>query len=319
MRIFEKKLTKHQAKSTFPGSDYLRKWRIYAELSKSGIVILVLISVLSGYLIGQPSEEPLNWKRLWLTLFGVLFLASGSSALNQYQEQALDLKMPRTSRRPLPSGRLSQKEALVFIIVTLGCGLTLLVIVGSIVFWLGVCAIFSYNLLYTLWWKKHWAFAAIPGAIPGAIPILIGYAAASGTLTRPAGIYLFFILFFWQMPHFWSLALKFEKDYALAGFPTLPVVHGRQVTLHQIVLWCLAYVGLVIIGPLFLQVRWIYWTPSILLGAKILFELYRYYSDPQNSNWLRFFLWVNFSLVGFLSFAILDLWSIYIPIPGYTR
>lgn len=289
------------------------------ELSKSGIVTLVLISVLGGYLIGQPSETSLSWARMLLTLLGILFLASGSSALNQYQERDIDAQMPRTSGRPLPSGRLSPTAALSFIGVTLAAGLAILATLDFQLLVLGVAAVISYNGLYTLWWKKHWAYAAVPGAIPGALPILMGHAAASGNVFNPGGIYLFFILFFWQMPHFWALALRFQKDYEQGGFPTLPVKHGLGVTLKQIILWCLAYVGLAVIAPLFLKVGWIYLVPTLLISIKVLYELYRFVQEPesnqgtQSKRWIHFFLWVNFSLIVYLFFAALDLWSIFLP------
>src|SRR6185437_16687128 len=93
---------------------------------------------------------------------------------------------------------------------------------------LGLLAVLSYNGLYTLWWKRRWSYAAIPGAIPGALPILMGHYAAAGHLGAPAGIYLFLLLFFWQMPHFWVLALRFRADYEKGDFPTLPVTHGPE-------------------------------------------------------------------------------------------
>ena len=175
---------------------FREKWSAYKELSKSGIVALVLISVLGGYLIGQPSETTFSLSRMLLTLFGILFLASGSSALNQLQEVPSDAKMPRTSKRPLPSGRISKTGAAVFIGIFLILGLFLLAKLSMTELWLGVLAIVCYNGFYTLWWKRHWAYAAVPGAIPGALPILMGHVAVTQDLWAPGGIYLFFILFF---------------------------------------------------------------------------------------------------------------------------
>src|SRR4051812_28077740 len=111
---------------TFSSSGLGNRIAIYRELSKSGIVALVLISVLGGYLVGHRPELAFDWGRLALTLFGILFLASGSSALNQLQEQAEDALMPRTAGRPLPSGRISLLEAGAFVGVTLSLGLLLL-------------------------------------------------------------------------------------------------------------------------------------------------------------------------------------------------
>lgn len=288
--------------------------QLLRELSKSGIVALVLISVLGGYLIGQPFEVPLSLSRLTLTLFGVLLLASGSSALNQFQERHIDAEMPRTAKRPLPSGRLSPQAALVFIGTALLSGIGILAWLSPDLFYLGLIAVISYNGLYTLWWKRRWAYAAVPGAIPGALPIWMGHVAANGELWHPGGIYLFFILFYWQMPHFWVLALKFEQDYRQGGFPTLPVARGSAITVSRIVLWCLAYVALAMIAPLFLKTGYLDLGIAVVVSFKVLWELRSFVKAPdQKAAWLRFFLWINFSLIFYIAGAAVDLWSIYLP------
>jgi protoheme IX farnesyltransferase len=298
-----------------PISKTISTWiQTFRELSKSGIVALVLISVLGGYLIGQPFEVPVSWSRLFITLAGILFLASGSSALNQYQERHIDAEMPRTANRPLPSGRMTPKGVLVFVIVTIGAGLILLARIQTSVLVLGIAAVVFYNGLYTLWWKRHWAYAAVPGAIPGALPILMGHIAANGETWSPGGVYLFFILFFWQMPHFWVLALKFEKDYRQGGFPTLPVAKGSRVTVTQIVIWCVCYVVLALIAPLFLKTHWINFSVTLAVSVKLLWELSHWARSPDPAAaWLKFFLWVNFSLVLYIGAAAVDLWSVYLP------
>jgi heme o synthase len=290
-------------------SRLLGRVSLYRELAKSGIVALVLISVLGGYLVGHSPELPFDWGRLALTLFGILFLASGSSALNQVQEQHWDAIMPRTAKRPLPSGRMSRTEAITFVGVTLALGLVLLAMLGADLLAYGILAVVSYNGFYTLWWKRKWAYAAVPGAIPGALPILMGHAAASGQAFSPAGAYLFFILFFWQMPHFWVLALRFKDDYLLGGFPTLPAVRGSGITVERIVVWSLGYVGLALIAPLFLGVGRIYLALAMLVSAKLLVELWRFSESPESKRWLGFFLWVNFSLIILVGAAAIDLWS----------
>ncbi len=281
--------------------------QIYRELAKSGIVFLVLLSVLAGFVIGHSPEQPLDLTRLLLTLLAVTFLASGSSALNQLQERTQDALMPRTAGRPLPSGRLSVARARIFVISCLLLGMGLLLSLSLPLFYLGVSAVVFYNGFYTLWWKKHWAYAAVPGAIPGALPILMGYTSATGQVFAPGGIYLFSLLFFWQMPHFWSLALKYAQDYRQGGFPTLPVQYGPFVTRFQITLWCLAYVGIAALAPLFLPVGWIALILNATISLKVLFELFHFQLSTDNQQWLRFFLWINFSLIGYLAALALDL------------
>jgi protoheme IX farnesyltransferase len=296
----------------------MRKFRALQELAKSGIVTLVLISVLAGYLMGHPHEQDFSWSRMLATLGAILLLASGSSALNQIQERHLDANMKRTAKRPLPSGRLSLREAWAFVSICLVAGGVGLFALQPALGWLGLAAVISYNGLYTLWWKKNLAFAAVPGAIPGALPILMGYVAASGSVLDAGGWYLFALLFFWQMPHFWVLALKFRDDYREGGFPTLPVARGPITTVAQIVIWCLGYVALGLMAPLFFKLGPIYWITAFALSVSVLALLFSFTRAPESQSWLRFFLGINFSLILYLGAAVVDVWSIYL-IPWLTR
>ena len=156
------------------------------------------------------------------------------------------------------------------------------------------------------------AYAAVPGAIPGAIPILIGYAAATHQIFDYRGYYLFAVLFFWQMPHFWVLALKYSNDYDKGGFPTLPVARGNQVTRFQITLWCLAYAALGLLSVLFFPTGIIGLVGSLVTSSWLIFELIRFLKKPEQKTWLRFFLSINFSLILYLAVISMDLWSVFL-------
>ncbi|MBN20572.1 MAG: protoheme IX farnesyltransferase [Bdellovibrionaceae bacterium] len=299
-------------KTAIPQQNLLKTFR---EFTKGGIVSLVLISVLSGYFLGHPLEKKLDWFRFSITFIGIFFLASGSSGWNQISEAIIDAKMPRTQNRPLPSGRITPTQAKLLATTLLIIGASCLFFLSRSLFIFGLFAVLSYNFLYTLWWKPRWAHAAIPGAIPGALPILMGHLSSSGHPFDPAGWYLFFILFFWQMPHFWSLAIRFKKDYQLGNIPTLPVSQGEETTVQEIAVWSLGYIALLLIGPLFLHVGAFYMGASVLIGVKILFELKRFSTKDLEKSWLRFFLWVNFSLILILAAALIDYWGIYLWIP----
>ena len=287
------------------------------ELSKSGIVSLVLISVVAGFLLSVPLELAFSAGRMILTLAAIMLLASGSSALNQFQESIEDSKMDRTKGRPIPSGTLSPKVALAFIVLAIGGGFSVLTALNPRAGILGGLAVILYNGFYTRWWKRKWAFAAVPGAVPGALPILIGSVCADGRLDSLSGWYLFAVLFFWQMPHFWCLALKYSDDYAKGGFPTLPVVYGERATLFQITIWTFAYMALALIGPFFLQVGVFYFVVSVLMSIKITQELVLYLKKKEQKNWLRFFLWINFSLIIYLAAAVIDRWHVYL-VPRFS-
>jgi len=301
--------------------------KLWLELSKSGIVTLVVLSVLGGFLSGQALDEPFRFREGFLVLAGLLLLSSGSSALNQIQEAHIDAEMPRTSGRPIPSGRLPKLHAIRFAVLAIASGLATLAFVSPTfdltLFFMGLAALISYNGLYTLWWKRTTPWAAIPGAIPGAIPAWMGYIAArpiphSTRLSEPAGLYLFALLFFWQMPHFWSLALKYRDDYARGGFPTLPVARGDHRTRVESAIWCLGYVLIGFSAPLFLSLGPVYWFPSAVLSAWTLLSLRAFLSAHDPKAWIRFFLRINLSLIGYLAFAAIDHWHVYL-VPFFTR
>jgi protoheme IX farnesyltransferase len=290
----------------------MTKIRDLLKLTKSEIVLLEAITLAAGYFIGQPFESPVDWQRFLFTLIGVSCLALGSGALNQIQEKDEDSQMARTKTRPLPSGRISLRMAWISTFILFFSGALLLSFVSIPVLGLGVFAVISYNVLYTMWWKRKMAYAAIPGAIPGSLPILIGYIAAGNPVLDVRGLYLFGILFFWQMPHFWVLALKYSNDYDQGGFPTLPVARGNQVTRFQITLWCLAYAALGLLSVLFFQTGIIGLLGSLATSIWLLVELLRFLKHPEQKTWLRFFLSINFSLIVYLFFISFDLWSIYL-------
>lgn len=296
--------TSHSTRS--PRSRAVEQIQIILELSKSGIVSLVLISVLGGFFAGHPLNDPIHTADLFLTLFGIFGLAAGSSAINQIQEKHIDQKMKRTSLRPIPQNRLSVFWASLYAGAMLVMGGSFLYCVRPALLLIGFAAALLYNGFYTLWWKRHWAFAAIPGAIPGALPIYMGYVASSGELLSVPGAYLFAILFFWQMPHFWALALRYEEDYRQGGIPTLPVSLGAERTRLEISTWTLAYVGLAFLAPFFSDANLIYLAVSFPMSLAILWELYLFVY--RGKTWLKFFLWINFSLIVYIAAGVADHW-----------
>lgn len=284
--------------------------KLWLELGKSGIVTLVLISQGFGFWVGHVPEVPFEWRRFFFSLIGMLGVAAGSSALNQIQERSRDALMPRTAGRPLPSGRLEVGTAQVVSAVSMTLGLAALGVARPVLVPLGLAAIFLYNGLYTKWWKPRWAYAAIPGSIPGAMPIWMGFVAANGSIWHPTGLYLFGLLVFWQMPHFWSLAIRYQEDYRAGGFPTLPVTRGSELTVLQISIWTAGYLLYILLAPLLVPVSWVYWAFSIPTVAWMAFEWMRFRKDPAG-KWLRFFLAINFSLIAVLVALSLDLAEVY--------
>jgi heme o synthase len=239
----------------------------YIELTKPRITWLILMSTGIGYFFGLRGAS--NWWSflmsldpwsLFHTILGTGLIASGTAALNQWCEREADCHMRRTSRRPIPSGRLSANRALAF---WLGCNL----LSGL----LGLFTLVAYLFLYTPMKQRSWLSTTI-GAFPGAMPPVIGYAAARGAITPEAGV-LFAILFLWQFPHFYSIAWMYREDYARAGIRMLPVVEpDGKSTARQIVLYGLMLVPVSLVPNLLGMSGRLYLVGALLLGLWFLYS-----------------------------------------------
>ncbi len=209
--------------------------RDYVELTKPRITWLILGSTAIGYYFGLGSGDA-QWLVLFHTLLGTGLLASGTATLNEWYEREADAKMKRTQARPIPSGRVSPRGAVVFGIVLSALGFADLALGTNLIaaMW-GLATLATYLLLYTPL-KQRTRHATTIGAFPGAMPPLIGFAAAAGGLSAQAWV-LFAILFLWQFPHFLAIAWMYREDYGRAGIVMLPVVEpdGRS-TARQIVI-----------------------------------------------------------------------------------
>jgi protoheme IX farnesyltransferase len=195
------------------------KLRDYYTLTKPEVNLLILMTTSAGYYLG--SHGPMRFIGLINTLVGTLLVASGTATLNQWMERVYDGQMRRTATRPLPSGRMSGREAFQFgVLLSLAGGLYLAVTVNLLASMLAVSTLLSYLLIYTPL-KRKTALCTLLGAIPGAMPTLIGWAGGAGTID-PQAWFLFGILFLWQFPHFLAIALMYRHDYERAGYRMLP-------------------------------------------------------------------------------------------------
>ena len=214
--------------------------RPYIELMKPRIVILLVFTCVTSMIVAMDSFPPVDL--LALTILGGALSAGGASAINQYLDRELDAKMARTGRRPIPSGRMPAGHALIF-------GLTLVassvLVFGVFVNWLAAILALAgaiyYVIIYTLILKRNTVVNILIGGGAGAMPVLVGWAAAAGSLELQAFI-LFAIVFYWTPPHSWALAILVNKDYAAADIPMMPVARGESVTRIQILFYSIQLV-----------------------------------------------------------------------------
>ena len=199
------------------------KLKYYLELSKLKIMIPVSLTGFTGYFIFNPNLT----FNLFIVTTGILLMAIAASVLNQIQEAGLDLKMTRTQNRPIPAKKISETEAILFFLANLVAGMVLIYSAGGFRAALtGLITLVWYNGVYTTS-KRFSAFAVVPGAVTGALPPLIGWVAAGGGIWDKPIIFLEFLFFIGQIPHFWLLILKYGEEYKNAGIPSLTDILSR--------------------------------------------------------------------------------------------
>ncbi len=245
----------------------------FVSLTKPRLNFLVLITTMVGFYIG--AEEPTVLLVLH-TLVGTALVAGGASALNQVWEHDSDRLMRRTRMRPLPDRRLRVAEGLRFGLLLSAVGLVELALtVNMRAAVIAAATLVSYTLMYTPL-KRRSSLATIVGAVPGALPPVIGWAAATNTLSVEAWI-LFAIVFVWQMPHFLAIGWMFRDEYANAGIPLLPVIEpdGRS-TGRQSVIYAAALVPVSLAPVLTGMAGTLYLVGALLLGGLLLTSAARF-------------------------------------------
>ena len=259
----------------------------YAELTKPKVQSLLLLTTIATmYVAGDPS--PLL---VVLTCIGGYLSAGGAGAVNHFLDRDIDALMARTASRPIPAGRISPHAALTF-----GCLLAALSLlelslaVNPLAAGLSFAGFLGYVFVYTIWLKRRTPQNIVIGGAAGAVPPLVGWAAATGSLSGTAVI-LFFIVFFWTPAHFWSLSLLAQRDYARAGVPMLPVVRGEQETRRQILLYAVLLYAVTQLPFCAGRFGAIYLAGSLALGLTFVAGAVRLYRRADRRAALQLYLY----------------------------
>lgn len=263
----------------------------YLKLGKITISIPVALTGFLGYFLYHPLPD-LN---AVYTIFGILLLSMGSSAINQIQERHTDARMKRTAGRPIPAGIITLPNAILFSVLCALAGTTLLMLTGfPIAAGIGVFTLLWYNLVYTPL-KRITAFAVLPGALIGALPPLIGWTAAGGNPWDMQIITVGFLLFVGQMPHYWLLLLKIGNEFHKAGMPVITSLFEPRQIRNLSFIWIAATGAIVMMLPVtpIIQNRII---SIVLIVAAILFlhRMFRLtYRGELMNHWKKAFITVN--------------------------
>ena len=249
--------------------------RAYSELMKLKIVTLLVFTTVTAMVVAANGVPELGL--LLPTILGGVLAAGGSSAMNQYIDREMDTRMQRTARRPIPSGRISPINALVFGLALVAWSVLVL---GLWVNWLAAGLAFLgaiyYVVLYTLILKRNTVVNIVIGGGAGAIPTLVGWAAVTNTVPLEAFI-LFAIVFYWTPPHSWALAILVNRDYAEANVPMMPVARGLDVTRNQILMYSIQLFvitlipGITLLVPGVDMLGWLYLVSAFVLGLGMIY------------------------------------------------
>ncbi len=211
--------------------------RAYIELMKPRIVTLLVFTCVTSMIVAANRIPPIDI--LIFTIIGGALSAGGASAINHYLDREVDVKMTRTARRPIPSGRISAQNALRYGLALIAASALILgTLVNALAAAVALAGALYYIVIYTIVLKRNTVVNILIGGGAGAMPVLVGWAAATGRIDLQAFI-LFAIVFYWTPPHSWALAILVNKDYAAADIPMMPVARGEGITRYQILFYSL--------------------------------------------------------------------------------
>jgi heme o synthase len=274
----------------------------YVTLTKPRVQLLLLLTtVTTMYVAGDPSVALVA-----LTVVGGSLSAGGAAAVNHYWDRDIDAQMARTATRPVPSGRVRPRSALIYgLALELLSFLLLATTVNVLSAFLALAGFLGYVLVYTIWLKRSTPQNIVIGGAAGAVPPLVGWSAVTGGLD-PAALYLFAIVFYWTPPHFWALSLLMKDEYARVGVPMMPVVHGEAETRRQIVLYTGLLTVLTLLPVAFGFFGALYAAVAVVLGGIFLAYAVRLQRRADRAAALRTYLYSLLYLALLFGAMVLD-------------
>ena len=261
---------------TRPASDVLSvdrssaTWRDYYELGKPRVVMLIMFTAIAGIFLATPGFPPVS--ALVFGTIGIALASSSAAAVNHVLDRRFDVQMARTRNRPLPTGHLSERQALTYaVMLGVASMLLLWLLVNPLTAVLTFFSLIGYAVVYTVWLKHATPQNIVIGGAAGAAPPVLGWTAVTGEVD-PHALLLFLIIFTWSPPHFWALAIARREEYAQAGIPMLPVAYGSDFTRLHILLYTILLVIVTLLPYLTGMSGLIYLAAALVLGG---FFLYR--------------------------------------------
>ena len=259
------------------------KWRAYYDLTKPRVVALLVLTAVVGMSLSVPGGLP--WQLFIPAMLGIGLLSSAAAAINHIVDEKIDAVMGRTHNRPLPEGRVTTNNAIVFACSLAVLGFVLLMVfVNSLTAYLTLAGLVGYSFVYTLYLKRATPQNITIGGLAGAIPPLLGWTAMTNQVD-PNALLLVLIIFTWTPPHFWALAIHRKNEYAKVNIPMLPVTHGVSFTKTQILLYTVLLFIVCLLPYLVGMSNWLYLIGAVSLN--LIFFAYawklKFYADENTA------------------------------------
>ena len=277
-------------------------WRDYFELTKPKVVLLIAFTAVVGMFLATPQLPPIS-----VLVFGTLgiWLSAGSAAaVNHVIDQRIDSEMARTRHRPMPTGSMSDSQALAFAYALGVAGMSILTfLVNPLTALLTFASLIGYAIVYTLWLKRATPQNIVIGGAAGAAPPMLGWTAVTDSVD-PGALLLFLIIFAWTPPHFWALAIARREEYAKVGVPMLPVAYGVELTRLHILLYTVILTIVTLLPWLTGMSGLIYALSAVALDAVFLWYAWTLYKTARTDLPMQTFRW-SINYLGLLFSALL--------------
>jgi protoheme IX farnesyltransferase len=279
-------------------------WRDYYALTKPGVVQLLVFTAVVGMFLATPGMVP--WETLIAASLGIGLAAAAGAVVNQVLDQRIDAQMARTRNRPLPQGRVSERDALAF---AMGLGLAglavLVLLVNALTAALTFASLIGYAVVYTVYLKRATPQNIVIGGAAGAAPPVLGWTAVTNSVD-PHALLLFLIIFTWTPPHFWALAIARRTDYERADIPMLPVTHGEELTKSFVIYYTILLLLVTVLPSITGMTGLFYTFGALLLGGGFLYYAVQLKFAPRQDSPMTTFRYSIAYLMALFSFLLID-------------
>jgi len=282
-------------------------------LCKLKVVALILLTAVVGMFLAVPAPYLPDAMLVIAASVGISMASASAAVFNHIVDEQIDIQMSRTSQRPLPQGKVSRNQALVWGVFLGVTGLGILqLFVNTITMVLTFVSLIGYAVIYTMYLKRATPQNIVIGGAAGAAPPVLGWTAISGTQNIEYALLLFLIVFVWTPPHFWALAIYRVEEYRKVDVPMLPVTHGLAYTRLQILLYTVLLLLVTLLPYLAGMSGLIYLTAALILGFMFLAYSIKIYRNPDDNKiaWATFMFSVNYLMLLFVALLVDHYWLI---------